>query len=266
MPVELPAPFRAPLVYAVPGMESVAAKQDLTYRQVGETPLQMDIYRPLNAAPGERRPAVLFVHGDASPEILAHAKDWGAYVGWGQLAAGSGLVGITFNHRSTAGRTRMPDACSDVAAALEYVRTNADALGVDPDRLCFWVCSAGGLKLKVALQGPPAFIRCIVAYYPLLDLTGAPVAVSPEILAEYSAVNYIKPGMAPMLLARAGLDHPAFNAGIDRFVEGALAQNLPLEVINHPTGEHAFDIRNPGERSQYIISHTLAFMRHHLLG
>lgn len=254
----VPEPFRAPLVYELPGMDQVPVETDLVYRTIADRELHMDVYHPPGQRPGERRPAVLFVHGDARPEILACAKDWGAYIGWGRLTALSGLVGITFNHRSTEGRTLMGEACSDVAAALSYVRENAGRLGVDPDRICFWVCSAGGFKLKLALEENPSYIRCAVAYYPVLELTE-------EALQEFSAIRYVSPQAAPMLLVRAGLDHPALNTGIDRFVQAALAQNMALDLCNHPTGEHAFDIRNPGERSREIIEQTLAFMVRHLL-
>lgn len=266
--VEIPERFRTPLVYTLPGMEQVPVVKDLVYSQADGLALHMDVYRPVDLRPGERRPAVLFVHGDAPPEVLTHAKEWGAYTSWGRLAACNGLVGITFNHRSTQARTRMAEACSDVLAAIEYVRTNAAALGVDPDSLCFWVCSAGGLKLKLVLQENPTFIRCTVAYYPLMDLTAwrehTPTTFSDEVLQEFSAINYVSPLAAPILLVRAGLDHPALNSGIDRFVQAALAQNMRLDLYNHPAGEHAFDTRNANARSREIIALTLAFMNRHL--
>jgi len=42
-----------------------------------------------------------FVSGDAPWEILKDLKDWGVYVSYGQLAAATGFVGVTFNHRLT---------------------------------------------------------------------------------------------------------------------------------------------------------------------
>jgi acetyl esterase/lipase len=269
MPKPIPEPMRAPLVYSLPGMEQVHVQEELVYREIDGQSLHMDIYRPADMVAGERRPAVLFVHGDAPPEILAHAKDWGAYVSWGRLAALNGLVGVTFNHRSTERRTRMPDTCADVAAALDYVRSNAATLGIDPDRLCFWVCSAGGMKLVPVLTENPDYIRCIVAYYPLLDLMPTretiPPEVSDETLQAYSAVNFVTGMAAPLLLARAGRDFPAFNQGIDRFIQAALTANAQLDLYTHPTGEHGFDVRNADERSREIIAHTLTFMRRHLL-
>lgn len=270
---DIPEHLQRPVVYTQPGMTEIPVQRDRVYREVDGVQLKMDVYTPPGLVPGERRPAVIFVHGDAPPAVLAQAKDWGQYVGWGQLAASSGLVGITFTHRSAEGRTRLPEACSDVATAIDYVRSHAADLGVDPDRLGFWVCSGGGFKLKLALGAtptPPAYIRCIVAYYPVLDLSGfreyTPPEVSDETLRSFSAITYVSGQAAPLLLVRAGLDHPALNAGIDRFVQAAAAQNMALDFYNHPTGEHGFDVANPGARSQEIIAQTLAFMQRHLRG
>jgi hypothetical protein len=58
--------------------------------------------------------------------------------------------------------------------------------------------------------------------------------------------------IAPIFIARAGLDHPRLNGALDRFVQEALAKNLTLELMNHPAGRHGFDILDddaPRERS-----------------
>jgi hypothetical protein len=41
----------------------------------------------------------------------------------------------------------------------------------------------------------------------------------------------------------------------------ALSCDVPIELLNHPTGEHAFDVRNDDARSREIIGRTLEFIR-----
>jgi hypothetical protein len=67
----------------------------------------------------------------------------------------------------------------------------------------------------------------------------------------------------PIFIARAGLDDKELNDGIDRFVQLALSKNLTLDVVNHATGHHAFDIEDNNERSRDIIKRTLDFIRSH---
>lgn len=55
------------------------------------------------------------------------------------------------------------------------------------------------------------------------------------------------------------------NAGIDRFVEQALAANACLDVLNHPTGRHGFDILDDNARSREIIARAVEFLRIRLL-
>src|SRR5687768_7925231 len=52
-----------PLVVSLPGMERVKVRENLVYTQADDSLVRMDVYEPLNTPRGERRPAVLYVHG-----------------------------------------------------------------------------------------------------------------------------------------------------------------------------------------------------------
>jgi len=69
--------------------------------------------------------------------------------------------------------------------------------------------------------------------------------------------------IAPILIARAGLDNPVLNGGVDRFVQEALSKNASLDLCNHPTGHHGFDILDDNDRSREIIKRTIEFIRTH---
>ena len=64
-----------------------------------------------------------------------------------------------------------------------------------------------------------------------------------------------------MLIVRAGLDYPQLNASIDRLITAALAKNVNIDVMNHATGRHAFDILDDNARSREIIQATVEFLR-----
>ena len=263
------ATLRAPLVYSIPGMDGVTARRGIAYRGAANTP-RMDVYTPTNLVAGERPPAVLFIHGGPiAASLPLPATEWGVYRGYGALAAASGWAGVTFTHRFF-GFDQLEQASDDIAAAIAYVREHADELNVDANRLCLWAFSGGGPFLADALREQPGFIRCLVAYYAVMDLRplaseeGIAGSVSPETLRRFSpvaAVENIGKLSMPVLVARAGQDHPALNTSLDAFVAAALAANAPLDALNHPAGQHAFDTRNDDARTKEIISHTLAFIR-----
>jgi acetyl esterase/lipase len=261
--------IRMEVVHRVAGMEDVVVRRDLTYASPGGTDLTMDVYRPPGAAGGARLPAVVLIHGGPVPKL--GAKGMGVFTSYGRLLAASGLVAATFNHRFLAPE-RLLDAAADVEAAARYVRSQAAELGVDEERLAFWAFSGGGPFLSLFLRGAPSYVRALVAYYAALDIQekapGSTTDISDETRRDLSPLHYldVETGrVPPILVARAGLDHPFLNAGIDRFVQRALATNATIDVMNHPTGRHGFDILDDDARSREIVARTVHFLRSRLL-
>ena len=271
-----------PLVYSLPGMNEVTRQRDLIYKTLADgTELTMDIYYPDSYDGQALLPAVLFVHGDAPPELLQNAKDWACYIGWGELIATTGLAAVTFNHRSTEMLQKVYESAADVDDLIGYVRSHSHALGIDPERLAIWTCSAGSYRgLRAALRDSPSYIRCVVSYYGVVDLKvffagsesdedeqGSP-APKPgeETFAEFAVTTYLRQNasLPPLLFARAGLDDPDLNAGIDELVRVALERNCSFDLLNHATGHHGFDTMDDNERSREIIRATLDFFTRHL--
>ena len=253
------------VVHSVPGMERAKVQKNLVYKKAGELELQMDVYAPPDLKRGERRPAVIFVSGDAPWELLKDLKDWGVYTSYGQLVAASGLVGVAFNHRSTEKFTKIRDAASDIDDAITYARAHADALNIDPDRICLWAYSAGGPFLQTMLREKPAFVRCIVGYYSMFGLPQG--AAADDIVREFTVANYLgqnPKSVPPLMVVRAGRDVPFINDSADAFLREAVKQNLNIEFINYVEGVHGFDVENNTDRTREIIRRTLEFVKQHL--
>jgi acetyl esterase/lipase len=260
------------VVYSVPGMEKVRAQKDLTYKRVGGEELKMDVYVPPGLTGKERRAAVLFIHGGAlPPNLRTKPKEWGVFVSYGQLMAATGFVGITFNQRFYGwdGKS-LADARSDVADAITYIRENAERFGVDKDRICLWTVSAGSLFLNQAISDAPSFIRCLVSYYPIMDLEPLRKerpAITDDVNREFSTVNRLSgttKAFAPIFIARAGREEPGVNVAVDRFIQGALTKNATIDFSNHAEGRHGFDTLDDTERTREIIKRTLEFIKAHI--
>lgn len=258
-----------PVVYRVPGMDQVTVKSDLKYSNVDNPYLLMDVYTPPHLAKGKKLPAVLFIHGGAGAET--RPKDWGVYKSWGRLVAASGMVGVTFTHRLGYPKPLLADAASDVNAALNYIRANADSLNIDKDRICLAAYSAGGPMLSIPMRDKPSYVRCLVAFYAFMDIQQSEphrANETADMVKAYSPITYLANDagkLPPIFLARAGLDEvPTMNDSIDRFIREAISKNATITVANHPQGVHGFDNQNDDDRAREIVQSALAFMRFHL--
>ena len=259
-----------PVVYRLPDMDRVRVISNLKYSAVDNPHLLMDVYLPPDLKPHERRPVVVFIHGGAGPEH--RPKDWVIFQSWGRLVAAAGMVAVMFTHRfSPPPNLLLVEAASDLSAALGYLRSKAETFQADADRVgvCAW--SSGGGLLTPLLRGTPAFVRCLVAFYALLDVQQyAPPGDAEALtyLRAFSAITALPKDastLIPMFLIRAGRDEiPTLNDALDRFVAKALAANAPITVINHAAGGHGFDNTNDEERSKQIIRGSIEFMRTHL--
>jgi acetyl esterase/lipase len=259
-----------PVVYRLPGMDRVRVISNLKYSEVDNPYLLMDVYIPPDLDSHERRPVVVLIHGGAGPEH--QPKDWGIFQSWGRLFAAAGIIAVTFTHRfSPPPQSLLAEAVTDLGSAIDYIRANSESFHADRDRigLCAW--SAGGTLLTSLLGNSPEFIRCVVAFYALLDLKQyAPPedTLTLQFLKGFSTIDSLPENassMLPMLIARAGRDDiPMLNEALARFTAKALAANAPITVINHPSGLHGFDSLNDDERSREIVRSVIEFMVTHL--
>ena len=180
-----------------------------------------------------------------------------------QLIALSGMASVAYTNR---------EPVADLRALFEYIEAHAAALAIDASRVGVMAASGNVPTALTTLlrtaDRPPA---CAAFYYGcLLDLDGA--ADVADAARQFGFANPCA-GLTvgdlrrdvPVFLSRAGRDQfPAMNASIDRFVAKALAENLPITLVNHAEGPHAFDLFDDSRTSRDIVRQTLRFLQQHL--
>lgn len=255
------------VVYTRPGMDRTVVARDVAYKQVDGITLHADVYRP----PGSRDvPIVVCVAGSGPFHILKDIKDHGVYRSYGEILAASGFGAITFNHRSPH-EHGLPAVASDVDDLVAWARRVAPDYHLDATRIALWAFSGGPpFGFRSALRDTPAYLRCLVSYYGVLDFRhvqeemGFGPDEDPTEFSPAASIGYHAASIPPVFIAKAGLDQPWLNESIDRFVVEALRRNLTLDLMSHPEGRHAFDILDDDPRSREIIRSTLAFLSAHL--
>jgi acetyl esterase/lipase len=273
--------YQMPAVYAVPGMDKVQVRRDIVYKTVeapnGKAELKLDLYLPAGAKKGQAFPAVVLISGGG---IEGGDHDWrnaGVYQSYGRILAASGFVGIAFSKRYARGPEGTLNGIEDLNDLVGYLHQHADEVFVDKNPLAFWGFSGGGLLLAHVLREGVSYGRAVVCFYCVSDIEGNAWAgldgTSEESRSRARAaassvvqIQTLGHPLLPIFVGRAGWDSPDLNRGIDKLVSEALGKNAMIDVMNHPTGRHGFDIIDSDERSREIIRHALEFLRFHVAG
>ena len=226
----------------------------------------MDVYYPLDEPDEGRWPAVIIVAGYppmAPPPTTLSYKGIGWTVSMCELIALSGMVAIAYTNR---------DPVADLQALLEHIHERAGSLRIDPAKVGVIAVSGNvPTALTTIMQDANRTPACAVfGYGCLLDLDGAT-----DVADAAREFGFANPGAGrtfadlrrdvPLLITRAGRDQfPAMNASIDSFIRQGLKENLPITLVNHAEGPHAFDLFDDNRTSRDILRQTLQFLRQHL--
>ncbi len=125
--------------------------------------LFLNVWRPAGAAPGDKLPVMVWIHGGAFVFGSGSGSDGGPF-------ARQGVLLVTFNYRlGRLGFFAFPAlsrehpeepkgnyAYMDQIAALRWVRQNIAAFGGDPDNVTIFGESAGGVSVHSLLTIPEA--------------------------------------------------------------------------------------------------------------
>jgi len=256
------------VVYEIDGMDRVPVHRDIEYLTSSAGTETIDVYYPVDATPGERVPAVIFISGYSDigmQKMLGRKfKEMGAYVSWSQLVAASGMAAVTYT---------TTDPAAQVHNVLEHINAHAEALNLDNQRTAIWACSGNVPNaLAVLMSEAGSRLKCAVLCYGyMLDLNGSTGVADAVRMAGFVNPNAGKtmadlPPTLPLFITRAGRDQmPRLNETIDSFIAGALALNLPLTIENYPDAPHSFDLFFDTVKSREIVKHILGYLRFHLV-
>ncbi|MFW5771938.1 MAG: alpha/beta hydrolase fold domain-containing protein [Phototrophicaceae bacterium] len=208
-------------------MYGVRIVRDRVYAETPTRPLMLDLALP-DPPPDGRLPTVLFLHGggwytgDKDPTV-------------NHFLAARGYATASAQYRFSR-EARFPASIHDVKAAVRWLRLNADAYHIDPDRIGVWGHSAGGHMAAflgtsaglaayegAANPGADASVQAVMtvsAITWLLDgkprpadsptgrLLGAPPADVPDLARTFSPVTHIRPGqdLPPFLILHGSAD------------------------------------------------------------
>jgi acetyl esterase/lipase len=243
------------LLFAQPQVPDwVSVESNIPYGKHKDTVL--DVYQSKRSSPGQKRPAVLVIHG-------------GGWVGGKKdsvfnmlckpyLEKGFVVANVEYRLASTA---PAPAAVEDVLAAANWFRKNADKYQVDRKKIIVTGDSAGGhLALMVGLTpkkakfGPPAKVAAVINFYGITDVQDQlegehmrdyavkwvpeSIADRQELSRKVSPVAWVRKAAPPVLTIHGDADTVVpYEHGVDITKElrnaGSDAEMIPIHQGGH---------------------------------
>jgi hypothetical protein len=251
------------VLHDMPGTADVEVRRASRYSAADTDTHTLDIYYPPHWT-GASLPAVVLVSGLPDAGAMAflgcRIKDMESFVSWGRLIAASGVIAVT--------HTTGTDPAADLSQVIEYLQASGNTHGIDASRLGLWACSSHVPNALGQLMRGSSSLKCAALCYGfMLDLdgsTGVAEAQRTWRFANPAAGRPVSdlPADTPLCVVRCGRDAtPHVNGSLDRFVQHALAANLPLTLVNHHVAPHAFDLDHDSDTTRWIVSGILTFLQ-----
>jgi acetyl esterase/lipase len=269
------------LTIAVP--ESVAVDKDIEYGKGGDVSLKLDLY-----SPKERTglgPAIIFIHGGA---WRSGSREMYHY--YCVKFAERGYVAATISYRLMR-VAPFPAAVEDANCAVRWMRSNAERLGVSPNKIGVAGGSAGGhlsMMVGYAPDSPElaghgghaessSRVQAVVNLYGPTDLTtefarsagpvrdflgGKPFDDAADVYRLASPVAHVTKDDPPTLILHGSIDDTVPIAQAELLVKKLEEAGAPFEYDRVDGWPHAMDIEASVNR--HCLAKMFEFFDKHL--
>lgn len=238
---------------------SMSPATEYVYKQVGDTKLRLYVFSPEDLEKDDSRPAIVFYHGGGwrggNPRQFApHCK----------YLASRGMVAITVEYRLRSTHSVTPKDCvEDAKSAMRWVRSHAEKLCIDPDRIVAGGGSAGG-HLAACLSTIDGFnarsddlsVSCrpqaLVLFNPVVRMLPRwhdMLEVEP---AEISPADHLKKGLPPTIIFHGTKDTTVPFESIREFCEKMKEHGNLCKVVAFEGMDHAFFNWGKHENKPYV--------------
>ncbi len=256
------------------------------FAHVGDQDLKVDIYSRAADSATQSHPAIIVIHGGSF-----RAGERSDFRRWDEWLANQGATVFDIDYR-IAPQPNFPHAVADVKCAIGWVRKNATAHGVDPNRIALYgrsaganlallaAYSAGDTRLPASCEVSDTSVAKVISLYGSTDLPfgyahvvnpaahdgqdvlrtylgGTPASV-PDAYALASPITHADDAHSPpTLLFHGGHDQLISHLQMDR-----LQKALPTRArsIYLPYAQHGFDYNENGWGSQIVRTEVQRFL------
>jgi acetyl esterase/lipase len=234
------APSAVPAAPQAGDAGGIKVEKDIVVGKGGDTDLHVDVYHP--SAGTEKRMALVHLHGGGfargSKDTLAAKVKPITQRGYVSIAAQYRLSGVA----------KWPAQRDDVKNAIQWTRSNANRLGIDPNRIAVVGYSAGAyLALFAAGQPENHLAACASFYAPtelaqnFVDALFGPGTDAAAVKAG-NPLTYVKAGYPPTVIFQGLADTLVAPETSINLLATMRAANIPAELHTFAGVPHEFDM------------------------
>lgn len=259
---------------------------DVEYGKVGNRPLLLHIAQP-DPAPKKPMPAVVYLHGGGWMTERSKASPNAPLVKRGYFT-------VNVDYRLT-DEAIFPAQIQDVKAAVRWLRANAKAYNIDPNRIGVWGHSAGGhlaallgtsggvaeLEGDGGSPGQSSRVQAVVNLAGVIDvlkqpwaqddphtaagrLVGGAVKDKPDLVRQTNPMTYITKDDPPVLTVHGEKDTAVPLIQSEALHEALQKAGVPSQLVIVPGYGH--NVATPGGVPSEVEAHVLAFFDRCLKG
>lgn len=262
--VDMIAAPESPLISVLTAQaKKVRPTRAVVYKSIEERALRLHIFEPKGHQPRDRRPVFLAIHGGGWTGGNAQS-----FYPFAAHFAERGMLGISLEYRLRNAKdgTTVFDCVRDVRSAVRWIRSNADSLGIDPERIVAMGGSAGGhLAVSAALfddineTGEDTSVSsrpdALILMYPVIDTSAQGYGQSKigDRWQELSPLHNVRGDLPPALIFHGTADSVTPYPGAKSFHDGSIAAGNTSTLITHPGGRHGYIIFSRAEFDRALL-------------
>ena len=234
--------------------------EQVIYSSADGMRIHAQLFRPRDLKPGERRPALIFLHGGSHRQMLLgwhHSPYYNKAYGMNQYLASRGYVVMAINFRAGIGYgldfreaqnigAAGASEFNDVLGAGLYLRSRPD---VDPDRIGLWGGSYGGYLTALGLAKASHLFAAGVDIHGVHDWNVGirnfipdhdPTPDERRLAFESSPMAWLDGWRSPVLLIHGDDDRNVGFAETVELAEELRERKVDVEILVFPDEVHSF--------------------------
>jgi len=237
--------------------DQLVVPQAVTFRAADGLEIHAQLFLPKNLGPGQKRPALLFMHGGPVRQMLLgwhYMYYYSNSYSMNQFLASRGYVALSVNYRSGIGYGRAfreapgragrgASEYQDIVAAGKYLASRAD---VDPKRIGLWGGSYGGYLTALGLGRNSELFAAGVDTHGVHDWPTEPwdgKNISPELIKlahDSSPVTAVDTWKSPVLFIHGDDDRNVYFTQTVDLVARLRPRGIEIEQLVFPDEIHDF--------------------------